>query len=129
MTKTCKSGFILRKGYSRRAYTKKTGAHVSAAKVPASCIRDVGAPGKGLRGAPGIGTLKKGELERFGYNATKTARSRHVSLKAAMKCYGPLSVYRKLNAVAVYTKRSSPSKSKIFLEDRAYVGKLVGYKP
>jgi Family of unknown function (DUF5771) len=129
MAKTCKSGHILRKGYTRKSYTRKTGAHVKRAHVSAACIPDVGASGKGLRGSKGIGTLKKGELAQFGYSASKTARSRHTALNAAIKKYGPLSVYRKLNAVAVYAKRTSPSTSKVFLRDRAFVGKKVGYKP
>lgn len=128
MVKTCKSGYILRKGYTRKAYTKKTGAHVSATRVPASCIRDIGNPGKGLSGTTGIGKLKEGDLSSFGYSANKTSRARHVALNAAIKKFGPLSVYRKLNAVAVYTKRTSPRKSKTFLEDRSYVGKKYGYK-
>lgn len=125
MAKTCKSGEILRKGYTRRAYTKKTGTRVESTTVPASCILDIGAVGKINNG---IGTLKKGALEQFGYSVTKTEKSRHAALNAAINMYGPLSVYRKLNAVAVYTKRTSPAKSKRFLEDRAYVGKKYGYK-
>jgi hypothetical protein len=96
--------------------------------VPATCIRDVGTPGKGLKGSKGIGTLKKGDLTSFGYSSDKTERSRHIALNAAIKKYGPLSVYRKLNAISVYTRQTSPMKSKIFLEDRAYVGKKHGYK-
>ena len=115
MTKTCKSGYILRKGY-----TRKTGTRVRPA-----CIADLGARGKGPRR---IGTLKKGKLAQFGYSARKSARARHAALNAAVKKYGPLSVYRKLNAVAVYTKRTAPSASKVFLQDRAFVGKKVGYK-
>jgi len=126
MAKTCKSGMILRKGYHRRSYTKKTGVRVKPAYVPSACITDVGAIGKGM---PGIGPLKKGELTSLGYSTSKTARSRHIALNAAIKKYGPLSTYRKLNAIAVYTKRTSPAISKKILEDRAYVGKKVGYKP
>jgi len=126
MAKTCKSGYILRKGYTRKAYTKKTGTHVAESVVSASCIPDVGSPGKGV---PGIGKLKKGELTELGYSTEKSDRSRHIAINVAVKKYGPLSVYRKLNAVAVYTRKTSPEKSKIFLKDRAYIGEKHGFKP
>lgn len=75
-----------------------------------------------------IGTLKKGKLTSMGYSTTAKASTRHRALTKAMKRYGPLSTYRKLNAVAVYTKRTMPGKSKMFLEDRNWVGKHSGYK-
>ena len=117
--RTCKSGMHPRKSYTRKAYTRKTGAHVAATHVvPTSCVR----------GYHGIGKLHKGDLSQFGYSTSKTARSRHLALNAATKTYGPLSVYRKLNALAVYTKRRSPATSKRALADRGFVGKKVGYK-
>lgn len=130
MTAKCPAGTIRRKAYHRKGYTKKSGVHVSATDVPSSCITDVGAIGKGVQGTglPGIGPLKKGELEAVGYDRHKTARSRHMALNAAIKKYGGLSTYRKLNAIAVYTKRTSPSASKTFKADRNYVGKKLGYK-
>lgn len=89
----------------------------------------MGNPGKGLPGGePGIGKLKEGELSKFGYSFGKTARSRHTAINAATKKHGALSVYRKLNALAVYTKNTSPGTSKKALADRNYVGKKHGYK-
>ena len=127
---SCPKGTIRRKAYHRKGYTKKTGVRVSAARVPSACIADVGAPGKGVQGTglPGIGPLKKGELEAVGYSRSKSARARHTALNAAIKKYGGLSTYRKLNAVAVYTKRTSPAASKTFKADRNYVGRKLGYK-
>lgn len=116
---------IRRKAYSRKGYTRKSGVHVKGSKVHAAMIRDVGHPGKGVLGTgkPGIGPLKKGELESVGYHRTAKASSRHRALNKAIKKYGSLSTYRKLNAVAVYTKRTSPSASKTFKADRDWVGK------
>lgn len=121
---------IRRKGYHRRGYTKKSGVHVKGTYVPPTNIPDVGHPGKGVQGTglPGIGPLKKGELEAVGYSRSKSARSRHTALNAAIKKYGGLSTYRKLNAVAVYTKRTSPAASKTFKADRNYIGRKLGYK-
>jgi hypothetical protein len=70
-----------------------------------------------------IGPLKKGELVSLGYRRTAKASSRHRALNKAIKKYGSLSTYRKLNAVAVYTKRTSPAASKTFKADRDWVGK------
>jgi hypothetical protein len=79
-------------------------------------------------GKPGIGPLKEGELSGVGYSATAKASARHRALNKAIKKYGALPTYRKLNAVAVYTKRTSPVRSKTFKTDRNYVGRKVGYK-
>ena len=71
----------------------------------------------------GIGELQKGDLEKRGYSVKKTLRSRHKALKKVVKAEGPLSTFRKLNAVAVYTKNSAPTKSKTFCRDRNWVRK------
>ena len=118
MTTRCTSKQILRAAYTRKS---KSGRRTT---VKAACIRDVGRPGKGLRsGEPGIGTLKKGLLAKFGYSdiAHKSDAARHAALNKAVKAYGALSVFRKLNAGYVYTKLSSPASSKIFLKDRDWI--------
>lgn len=115
----CPSGKI-----HRKSYTKKNGLHVKGA-----CIKDVGRAGKGLpRGELGIGKLHEGELSSVGYSLTKKAVSRHRALNKATKKYGALSVYRKLNALSVYTKRTSPVRSKTAKADRNYLGRKHGYK-
>jgi hypothetical protein len=105
----------------RKSYTKKNGVHVKG-----TCVKDMGKPGKGFPN--GIGKLHEGELSSVGYSLTKKAVSRHRALNKATKKYGPLSVYRKLNALSVYTKRTSPVKSKTAKADRNYVGRKHGYK-
>jgi hypothetical protein len=98
--------------------------------VPEQCIRNVGAPGKGLRGGPGIGPLRKGELIKFGYSdvVNKTRNTRHAALSRAVKAYGSLSVWRKLNAVQVYTRRLSPASSKVFKADMDWIRSKYGIK-
>ena len=117
----------MRKSYTR--FTKK-GKRVF---VKAGCIKDLGAPGKGLRGSlrnPGIGPLRKGDLAKHGYSrvATMKREDRHVALKRAMREYGSLTVWRKLNAVYVYTRRTSPSNSRIFKEDMDWIRSTFGIK-
>jgi len=70
-----------------------------------------------------IGPLKEGLLKKVGYNVTNRAVRRHKAVDAAVKKYGKLSTLRKLNAVAVYTRRRSPLKSRTFKSDVKYVQK------
>jgi hypothetical protein len=72
---------------------------------------------------PGIGELKEGKLVRLGYSAKKSKTSRHKALKKAVRSYGALSTFRKLNAAATYTKRTSKGRSKTFKTDRNWVKK------
>lgn len=117
---------IRRKGYTRKSYTRKTGTHVKGSRVHAKMIKDVGAPGKWRyehMGAPGIGALKPGELSSLGYSVGEKTSTRRRAVDRAVAKYGKLSALRKLNAVAVYTRRTSPKKSKTFKSDVRYIQK------
>lgn len=70
-----------------------------------------------------IGPLKKGLMKKVGYNVTAKASTRRRAVDKAVKKYGKLSTLRKLNAVAVYTRRTSPVKSRKFKSDVKYVQK------
>ena len=97
--------------------------------VPAACVTDMGAPGKGIpSGAPGIGPLRKGNLKRFGYTnvTTMSVARRHLALAAAVKAYGALTIWRKLNAVYIYTRRTSPQSSAVFKADRDWIKSHFG---
>jgi hypothetical protein len=122
--KSCPVSYILRKPYVR---VSKKGKRTL---VPASCIKDIGAPGKGLVGRPGIGPLRKGELAKYGYIsvAKLDVAERHSALKKAIDEYGSLSVWRKLNAVHVYTRRTSPATSAVLKEDMDWIRKTFGLK-
>jgi len=99
-TRKCPKGQIYRK-----AHTLKRGR-----KVPGECV-------------PGIGPLRKGDLSQFGYAKVMTlsAEQRHEALSKAVAEYGWLSIFRKLNAISVYTRRASPSSSRIFRADMMWV--------
>jgi hypothetical protein len=118
LTLRCPRGTI-----RRRSYRKRRGTLVKSA-----CIPDVGAPGKGLASGPGIGPLRSGDLSKFGYdNVTDlTAARRHLALARATSEYGALSVFRKLNAVYVYTRRTAPASSRIFKADRDWIKTQYG---
>jgi len=71
--------------------------------------------------AHGIGELKKGQLH--GYHAKNSKTLRRRSLRKTVRSVGALSAFRKLNALAVYTKNASPTKSKTIKTDRNWVRK------
>lgn len=102
---------------TRRGYTRKTGVRVRASRV-----RDMGAPGKwAAKHGPGIGELKPGGL--MGYSPSQSKTSRHSKLRKVVKSKGALSTFRKLNALATYTKRTAKGKSKTAKADRNWVKK------
>lgn len=89
-----------------------------------SCSSDVPMSGGRRRTSKNlIGPLKEGALSKFGYHANKSKISRHKSLRKAVRRYGPLSTFRKLQAVGTLTKRTEKSKSKKFIADRNWVRK------
>lgn len=136
LNKTCPPGQILRKPYVRRfsntirreGFTAKRGNHLvkvlpskDSTLVPASCIPDRGKPGTLKKGQLGIGPLRRGELIQFGYSYHLDRSARHKALEKAIKKYGALGVYRKLDAVAKLSLRQIPRASQTFTEDRDWV--------
>ncbi len=132
----CPKGYIMRKGYTRRfrPSVKETGftvrrkgtvytvrPKVNTIKVSSGCIKNRGLPGKGPREGEGIGKLRKGELIKYGYQYRLSDSLRHQALKRAIKRYGALSVYRKLDAVSKLSLRTAPDASKIFGMDRNWI--------
>ena len=72
----------------------------------------------------GIGPLLKGKLSQYGYHSYKTKTERTQALKMAVKDYGALSIFRSLNALAVYNKNTNPEAAKVFVQDRNMVRKM-----
>ena len=107
----------------RRAFTQKRKG--KSIRVKSACIKDRGAVGRWqtVKRMLGIGPLKKGHLKGVGYDATANASTRHQAIDKAVKRYGKLSTLKKLNAIAVYTKRTVPSRSKTYKTDMHYVQK------
>jgi len=64
-----------------------------------------------------IGPLRPGLLKAVGYDVTASTTRRRAAVKRAVKRYGRSSTIKKLNAVAVLTRRTSPAKSKRFKAD------------
>ena len=70
-----------------------------------------------------IGPLKEGKLTDLGYSPSKKATTRRRALRKAVQKYGKLSTLRKVNAVAVLTKRRAPKTSKTYKADVKYLQK------
>lgn len=149
--KPCPPGQIRRTAYTRRystslrqrGYTvrRRNGrsyrVYPSASRmlVRSGCIRNRGRPGKGaesiFKGGKRatvklIGPLRKGELKKHGYSTLNKTAKRHTALRKAVKEYGALGVYRKLNAVAKLGVRTMPSVAKTFKRNRNWVRKTYG---
>jgi hypothetical protein len=120
----CPRGYIVRKAYVR--YTKK-GKHTV---VPSTCVKDRGITGKGTRSGPGIGPLRKGELSKYGYEnvVLLNIRQRRMALEKAIRQYGPLTTWRKLNAVYVYTRNTAPESSRVFKADMDWIRRTFSLK-
>lgn len=138
MKNICPPGQVLRKAYVRKysntirkkGYTVRRGTQVYRAYpsgegmvVKAACVKDRGLAGKGPEA---ITPLRRGELRKYGYIYRNPALERKEALRKAVKAYGVLGVYRKLDAVAKLAKRTAPKASKIFKDDRDWVRKRFG---
>ena len=132
----CPPGEIERRGYVRkfatsirkRGYTvkRKSGKvyriypEVESVYVKPGCVKDRGLPGK-LAPGEGFGPLKKGDLKKYGYIYTAESQDRHAALRKAIKEFGALGVYRRLDAVAKLSKRTVPKASEVFVVDRNWI--------
>ena len=132
--KTCPTGYHSRKSYTRKfrrsitssGFTVRRKGQVYTAHpsdkpvhVPASCIKN---HATSLRSTSnGMGKLRKGELIKYGYQYRLADRLRHRALERAIKAYGGLSVYHKLDAVAKLSKKTAPDASDTFSKDRDWV--------
>jgi len=107
-----KKGFtVKRSGTTYRVYPKEHSATVGAA-----CVKDTGAAGP-----KSIGPLRKGELTKYGYSWRQPTEKRHAALNKAIKAYGPLGVFRKLDAVYKLSEHKIPRVAEVFKSDRNWV--------
>ena len=122
--KTCKSGQILREGYTATRKKKTLFGRLlnrgTTYRVGPTCIKNKGNPGKG---PAVIGPLKQGDLKAVGYSYADSADKRHTALAKAVGLYGRLSTLRKLNAVAVLNKTVAPTRANTYRTDRNWISK------
>jgi hypothetical protein len=128
---SCPSGYHWRKGYTRKfkSAVKETGftvrrkgtvytAHPTSVPITvgASCVKN-----RRSYSNMSISKLRKGDLVKYGYQYRLSDRLRHAALRRAMKVYGALNVYRKLDAVAKLSVTVAPDAALIFSKDRDWV--------
>jgi hypothetical protein len=107
----------------RRGYTVRRKG--TTYRVKSAMIADRGARGRWqtVHRSRGIGPLKRDQLTSLGYSHTKPTAERHAALAKAVSKYGRASTIRKLNAIAVYSKRTAPSRAKTYRTDMHTVQK------
>lgn len=124
MPKTCKKGEIMRKSSVKKSHSRKLSSgkkiKVKQSRMPATCITDVGEPGKGPKTLPPLGDDI--HLSKYGYDLAETKMSRQKSLKKASKKHGTLTVLRRTNLIANYSKWNEKNYDKLkqdveFLKD------------
>lgn len=117
------SSTVARHGYTKRTKSGKRIRVYPESKsifVKSSCVEDTGKAGKG---AQIIGPLRKGELSKYGYSYKLPEAQRRAALQSAVQEFGPLSTYRKLNAVAKLSALTNPNASSAFAADRNWIRK------
>jgi hypothetical protein len=106
--KKCSKGEILREGYKKESFKShsKTGRNinVSSSWTKPACIKSV--TGKSKKGSKLITIMNKDVLGKYGYSNVKSLSKteRHSTLRDAIKNVKPLSVYRRLIALATLNK-------------------------
>ena len=131
----CPPGYILRKGYTRkfRSSIKNTGYTVrrkgklytvhpksNTIHVGEGCIKSRSTVSQSNKSKL-IGKLRKGDLIKYGYQYRLSDSLREKALVKAVKAYGALSVYHKLDAVAKLSVQKAPEAHIIFVRDRDWV--------
>ena len=123
---------VQREGYIRKTSTGKTVRVFPKSKktyVPAGCVKDVSSKNHKVsisQSQSQIGPLRKGELKKHGYSYKLPEDVRRRALQQAIHEFGPLSTYRKLNAVAKLSVSSVPKASSIFSADRNWIRATYG---
>jgi len=120
-TPHCKKGQIMREGYIRKSFTRKSGVHISGYEVAPKCIKATGLSKKRGKKGKQLFVLQKGELTKYGYHHDLSDEQRHDALKKALDETKPLSVYRKLIALYVLNKNTNPSFAAIYRNDADWV--------
>jgi hypothetical protein len=134
----CPSGYVYRKGYTRKFHTKTREKGYSVQKkdgtryrifpktvkatVKSSCMRKKRAStASSSVSAAKCASLKRGELYKFGYQYRLATAARRDALKKAIQTYTPLGVYKRLKLASKCSKSIKPTASKIFEEDASQI--------
>jgi hypothetical protein len=124
-TPRCKNGQVIREGYTRKAFVKKSDTRI---KVAPGCIKATGLSKRRGKKGKQLFVLEKGTLTKYGYHVNLNEDMRHQSLKKAMHSgLKPLSVFRKLNALYVLNKNKDKVNALIYKKDSEWVKTTAEY--
>jgi len=104
--KVCPEGDIPKASYMRKGANGSPPVY-----VPPTCIR----------GPSRIGILRRGDLKKYGYRYDLPEKERQVALVKAMKKYGILETFHKLNAIANISESTHKVPAQRFREDALWV--------
>ncbi len=130
-SKKCPKGYIMREGYKRASYKShsKSGKKTSVKSnwTAPSCIKSV--VGKSEKGEKLIVIIDKDVLGKYGYNNITVMKQtdRHRALRKAIKANKPLSIYRRLIAIATLNKNKDKKLYKVLREDAAWIKTQTEY--
>ena len=99
---------------SHRAYVRRIKG--GTVRVKSAMIRNRGLPGRGPFILP---VLTPGRL--YGYTVSASTNNRYKALQVAMNKNSPLAVFRRLQVLARYLKRTSPTAKRTVLMNAAWV--------
>jgi hypothetical protein len=122
----CSKDSIMKEGYKRKPYTKisRSGSKTSIKStwVAPTCIKS---NSKGSKRNKVITIMEKDVLEKYGYINVKNLpiTKRHSCLNKAIHEIKPLSIYRRLIAIATLNKNKDKELFDILREDAEYVKK------
>lgn len=118
-TPKCPTGHIIREGYKRGTYKRKTGSKIKGTWVSPTCIKSKTGKKKGVP----LFRLQKDVLGQYGYENVqeKTELQRHRALSKALEDIPALELFRRLNALSVLNKDQNPNLSKLFKSDANYI--------
>lgn len=124
-SKKCPKGYIMREGYKRESYKshskKGESVKVKSSWTKPQCVKSQ--TGKSEKGEKLIVIMEKDVLDKYGYDHVKTLSpsERHRALRKALKEIKPLSVYRRLVALAILNKGKDSVLAKILKEDSEWI--------
>ncbi len=130
-SKKCSRGQIMREGYKRKSFKShsKTGKKISVkgSWTAPGCIKSV--TGKSKKGSKLITIMDKDVLGKYGYDNIKTMgqTQRHAALRKAIHANKPLSIYRRIIAIATLNKNRDKSLYKILRKDAAWIKTQTEY--
>ena len=98
----------------RRGYTRKDGTRVKSTRYRA---KNLGHRGRG----PKIFKLKPGGLP--GYHARNSTRARHAALHRILMTTPAATVWHRVHALSILTKRTHPNLSRVYSMNARYIKK------